>query len=475
MSSLTRTIAKVILACSAATALGAAAIAAFGATSYEIDGVSLNLAARPAIRGETSLKVPPFGEISAYTHKSPVQLSASLERVYPDKIEKVADEASAENELIGKIERDAFRTARAFVVRLIAIAATGGAIGSLLAGRKARYAALGALVGAIGAAAVLGAAYETYDVNAFRQPRYEGALTAAPWMTEALADRLGALKTFRKEIQEVAGNVHEFYSKVSSWEPIKAGDGDIRVLHVSDIHANPAALDLISRIAKDYRVAFVIDTGDATDFGTPLEVSFLKRIGDLKLPYLFVPGNHDSPESIAKMKSLANVKVVDGSKIEIEGISVLGAADPASSTTSTVDATEHQLKAAARDFKKLVWKEKPQIAAAHNPTIAKTAFGIAPVVLTGHVHRPYMEIKRGYAFINAGTTGAAGLRTFREDKGLPYALQILHFKRNPLRLIAVDTITVYGLEREFRLERRLIDGLPASVGPARQTGGASSS
>lgn len=467
-------IARVVLACTAAAALGAAAISAFGATTYEVDGVSLILAAQPAVKGETALKVPPFGEISAYTHKSPVRLSASLERVYPDKIEKVADEAKAGNELVAKIERDALVMMRAFVLRLIAIAGIGGAVGSLLAGRKPRYAPLGLLIGSVGAAAVLGAAYGTYDVNAFRQPRYEGALTAAPWMTEALADRLGAFKTFRKEIQEVAGNVHEFYSKVSSWEPIRAGDGDIRVLHVSDIHANPAALDLVSRIAKDYRASFIIDTGDATDFGTPLEVSFLKRIGDLKLPYVFVPGNHDSPESISKMKSLPNVRVLEVSQVEIAGISVLGIADPASYSASTVDADAEQLRTATRNFRKLALSKKPEIAAAHNPGVARSAFGVSPVVLTGHAHRPSIEIKGGFALINAGSTGAAGLRTFREDKGLPYALQILHFKKDPLRLIAVDTVTVYGLEREFRLERRLIDGAPKSADASGQSGSVTS-
>ncbi|MCL4499357.1 MAG: metallophosphoesterase [Chloroflexi bacterium] len=447
---------------SALFALGA--VTFFGASSYEIDGVLINLAARPALTGKTVLGVPPFGEVSAETHSSPLLISATLERVYPDKLEKVTQEAPPGDKLVSRIEKDATHTLKDFVIRLIAIAAVGGLIGALVAQKRVRYGLLGALVGAVVVAGLLGVAYETYNINSFRQPSYSGVLSAAPWMTGALADRLAALKTFREQVKDIAGNVHEFYNKVDSWGPLEASDGDLTVLHVSDLHTNPSGLDLIERIAGDYKPAFIIDTGDATDFGTPLEVGFLNRIATLGRPYLFVPGNHDSQTSIALLRGLPNVSILDGRQKTIDGISVLGVADPASGRSGdTFNSTRPELEAKAKMFQSLVEKDKPLIAAAHNPVVAEAAFRRVPTVLTGHTHRPQVVIDKGWVFINAGTTGAAGLRTFREDKGLPYSLQILHYKRNPMHLVAIDTVTVYGLEREFHLERRLVDGAKNSA------------
>ncbi|MCL5291064.1 MAG: metallophosphoesterase [Actinobacteria bacterium] len=450
---------RIALAIALAATFALSAIALFGATTYEIDGVSLRLSIRPKARGETVLSIPPFGEIVANTHVTPMRIDASLERIYPEKIGKVAQEAPIGEKLIARVERDARRTLRSFVFRLIAISALGGAVGAFFVKKRPHYALLGAAVGSIIIAALLGATYETYDLNAFRQPRYSGALSTAPWMTEAIAERLGALKTFREEIRDIAGNVHEFYSKVDSWEPVRNGEGDVRILQVSDIHTNPVALDIIERITRDFKAEFVIDTGDVTDFGTPLETAFIERIAKLNKPYLFVPGNHDSPATIERLKTLPNVTILDGQVKNLAGISVLGVADPASASGDTFTATKQALDDKARYLKRLATRERTFIVAAHNPAVARTAFKMVPVVLTGHTHQPDVLEDRGFVMINAGTTGAAGLRTFREEKGVPFSLQILRFKRNPLKLIAVDTVTVYGLEREFHFDRRVVDGV----------------
>lgn len=440
----------IIFALSAATFLGA--------NSYEIDGVALRLSMTPAVSGQSVLSVPPFGEISAKTHESPVRLEASLERVYPEKLDKVAREAPPGDAFIKQLEDDAWLIVRDFVVRLILIGAAAGAIGGTITRKRARNALLGALLGSAVIASLLGGAHSTYRLEAFKQPSYTGVLSTAPWMTDALADRLAALKTFREEIREIASNVHDFYSKVDSWGPITAADGDVRVLHVSDIHTNPAAIDLIERIAKDYRVAFIVDTGDATDFGTPLEASFLSRIAKLKTPYLFVPGNHDSTETISMLKTLPNVTVLDGTRKTVQGIEVLGIGDPSSGKGDELTPDQKVLEYKTRELKRLASLNKPVIAAAHNPRVAGAVYGQVPVVLTGHTHRPDLKQRKGSVMVNAGSTGAAGLRTFREDKGLPYSLQILQFKRGPLRLVAVDTVTVFGLKREFKLERTLVEG-----------------
>lgn len=70
--------------------------------------------------------------------------------------------------------------------------------------------------------------------------------------------------------------------------------GESLVLHVSDIHSNPLGLELAFRLAESFEVDAVLDTGDLTSFGLPIEASIIELIADLDIPYLWVPSNHDS-------------------------------------------------------------------------------------------------------------------------------------------------------------------------------------
>lgn len=67
-------------------------------------------------------------------------------------------------------------------------------------------------------------------------------------------------------------------SALPAYEP---DDRTIRLLHVSDIHLNPAAYDLMASVITQFTVAAVVDTGDSTDYGSELENRTLGRIGRL--------------------------------------------------------------------------------------------------------------------------------------------------------------------------------------------------
>ena len=48
-----------------------------------------------------------------------------------------------------------------------------------------------------------------------------------------------------------------------------APDADtVRVLHVSDLHLNPQAFDVIEQIVDQFAIDVVVDTGDINDWGT---------------------------------------------------------------------------------------------------------------------------------------------------------------------------------------------------------------
>lgn len=70
--------------------------------------------------------------------------------------------------------------------------------------------------------------------------------------------------------------------------------------HVTDTHiGNPTAAEDLRRTVKDINanqeIAFVIVSGDVTEFGSDEELALAKQILDsLKVPFYAVPGNHDT-------------------------------------------------------------------------------------------------------------------------------------------------------------------------------------
>ena len=350
---------------------------------------------------------------------------------------------------------------RRFVARLLALAALGGlAAGLALPGRSARRALAGALIGLVTVAVPGLVVVKTYDLKAWRQPKYTGMLATAPWLLGTLEEKLNDLDAFRAEIRNLARNLHEFYSKVDGWQPVKLGNGTVKVLHVGDVHNNPAALDLIAQVVRDFRVDLIVDTGDLTDLGTPIEATLVSRVGSLGVPYVFVPGNHDSSSVQSELRSRPNVKIVDDGVVEIEGLRILGAAEPAAYQFTAEPVTGRRLaefsrRVAAR-YNALA--APPQIVAVHSIEQAKALIGDAPLILTGHTHQSSLTRKKGTVIDDVGTTGAAGMRNFKVKEGPPYSLKVLYFSERSKKLLAVDSLTLSAASRDFALERRLIAG-----------------
>ena len=154
----------------------------------------------------------------------------------------------------------------------------------------------------------------------------------------------------------------------------------VRVLHVSDIHNNPAAFDFMDQIINNFNVDFVIDTGDITDYGTFLEDMVIKKLSQLPVDYVFVAGNHDSPKTLELIKTMDNVTILDGEISTVKGIDILGFPDAGSATSDIDSSSETEI------FKlNLMIREKlyslnktPDILAVHNP---KSTKGISGLVL----------------------------------------------------------------------------------------------
>ncbi len=103
-------------------------------------------------------------------------------------------------------------------------------------------------------------------------------------------------------------NVTKLYDVTSTLPAYQPDPTTIRVLHVSDIHLNPASWKIIASLVEQYKVNVIVDSGDTMDHGTAAENGFLDPIEDLGAPYVWVRGNHDSRVTQEYLKRLKNVQ-----------------------------------------------------------------------------------------------------------------------------------------------------------------------
>jgi len=445
------------------------AVVLFGRSTYDIEGATVEVSVAPALKGSTELILPPLGTISAKTHKAPVKARAKIEQVSIESVEKLANTSISKKEIFSRSEIQAKEALKYFLIKIFFLAIVGGALAGLIIRPRSIYRVVaGGLCGALIIGSMALATATTYNYREFRQPKYTGLLTAAPWLMNNIEEKLDTLDSFRQEVKKLAANLHYFYSRVEGMDSdgLKK-DESIKVLHVSDIHNNPVGLELTKQIAEDFNVDLIIDTGDITDFGTPMEASLLNNIRGLETPYVYIPGNHDSPEIVSMLDGIENVDVLEKGEIfSFKELDILGYPDPSSITKDVRKSQSKNLAdISATELQEIVGgsKNKPDIVATHEPRNAKKILGMVDVVLSGHSHRAKLDKVKGTNLINAGTTGAAGIRTFEVEEGLPYSLQLLYFKKDNQKLVAVDSITIKGVQQEFTLERSYFGNKPEAT------------
>lgn len=433
----------------------------FSQATYEAVSFVIELDVSMGLSGLTRFVLPPVGSISAPTHPIPVQLTVSLQHIDLAILRGIVFSApDALQDIIAVVDEYVVKIIVRYIVRLLALGGIGGLFGALLTGlRRPAHLALSFLSGVLLLVVVIGLTYGTFDTEAFSNPQYNGIIEAAPWMFELVQESLGRVEELGKQIQTVAGNLYAVFSNLENVGQISIGKIDLLVLHVSDIHNNPVAYDFASQVIWSFPVDFIIDTGDLTDWGTELEAEITRRISELNVPYVFTTGNHDSPDVLARLRQTPNVVLVEGGEQEIMGLRIVGIGDPSADSYSPQPPALDEISAIAQRINQN-WADvpdRPDIFMVHNHRIAQQIDpGLFPVVLFGHSHSLGIDERNGTVYINAGTTGAAGIRGFQSREPLPYSLSLLHYARNAdgeLELVAVDGVHVSGAGSGFSLQR----------------------
>ncbi|WP_324717856.1 metallophosphoesterase family protein [Carboxydochorda subterranea] len=425
-------------------------------------------------RGATVVELPPLGEVEARTHALPVQLRIRLDRVEPDAVEAISRAGSPESyrTLQQQLVQFLSDSARRFALRQVALAGAGAAAGLRLAGAPgwAVPAAGGVAFAALFGGLAAGVAWQ-WNAASFEAPTYRGALEAAPQIVELARMGIQAVGDMGRRLQWSARELLALYQHLDRIPVHEDRGPQLVVAHVSDLHNNPAAFDLLSAVVRHFEVDAVVDTGDMLELGSSLEPILTQRIRDLRVPYLFVPGNHDTPRLVQVLGSLPNVRILDGHVVEVKGLRVFGMADPGAADDRPDALSDDQARQlAGRIRERLAGAlEKPahaagsgwpaDIVAVHNNVAGESvAPTLAQVVLFGHDHRASFRLVDGTAYVDAGSTGAAGLRGLQSGAPLTFTLALLRFDMGSgrPRLWAVDEVRLDAVSGEFSMERHLV-------------------
>lgn len=428
-----------------------------------IGPATVRLSARPALSldGSSRLALPPFGSVTAHTHLGPLAFRATLDDVDVQALGRLIDDAPASGGLeatLAPLERQAHHAAFLFLGKLALLGVAGSLLGVLLFPRRTWRVLRRCLAGGTAAVVLmLVPALVTFDVGAFRAPRYQGAVEYAPTLIGDVRTGLQRLHTLRDEMALISENLNRAYQALAKPPPNLAGGDVVRVLHVSDLHLNPTGFDLAQRLAAYFAVDAVVDTGDMGTWGLAFEPAVAAkvrgfRVNGRELPYLFVKGNHDSPELVRAVARNPNAHVLNWSAYTIDGISFYGVGDPSFSPGEGYRTDEFELLKRARSIEVGeaidARSPRPDVLLVHDPQLATYAVGHVATVLDGHLHAFGLQLVNGTRMVTDGTTGAAGPDGLRNRNPQPYGAEVLYFDSRTRRPLAVDRITVDSLRTD---------------------------
>ena len=415
--------------------------------------------------GDTDVLFPPLGRISADTHDSPIQVRAEVEELDLESLQQSLDEPRPDAVVREQVTDDLGPLLRGFAVRALLFALVAGAVaGALVPGRSVLTALIAGASGLVAVATLLGLAWNSFDPTAFDEPTFSGTLERAPAVIEAVQRNVDDLDDIRNRVDTVADQLAALY-RVASDPPSGPTDDDVRILHVSDIHSNPLGLEIVADLASRFDVAAVLDTGDITSFGFPVEARVGDLVAQVPAPYYYVPGNHDSIANRRAISAVENVTLVDREVVDIEGVTILGIADPTYTASNEIDSEEAAMQRleAAPEVARLVQRVRPDVLAVHDPRLASESFGSVPLVVAGHTHKTDMREEEGTLQLTVGSTGATGLGAFTVDLDVAYEAQILHFRAG--ELVIVDVVSLDGLSGSYELRRTIIERETADEDP----------
>ncbi|GAA0360122.1 metallophosphoesterase [Actinoallomurus spadix] len=437
-----------------------------GHTRTDVGPAEVNLALRPSTSGGTVIDIPPLGTLRLNSHAGPVRIEAQVTRLRPDRARTLIDDPAAVTRLSDTIGGDVRHAFIVMAVKAAAAALACAALAGFLIFRSWRRTvgtAAGALSGLVTVGLIGGL---TFNPESIAEPRFTGILASAPQVVgdaKTIVSRIGA---YREQLARLVGNMSRLYDVTSTLPTYEPDPTTIRVLHVSDIHLNPVAWTVIRQVVDQFHIQVIVDTGDLTDHGTKAEDKFANSIGKLKVPYVFIKGNHDSPENEKAVRRQKNAVVLDDRIASVAGLRIFGTPDPRftpDKTTRDDDVNGPQMLAYGRTAvqKLRALGQNPDLVLAHDPNEGTAFDGTAPLILSGHTHRRWTRLlPGGTRLFVQGSTGGAGMRGLEHEQPTPIEMSVLYFNQASHRLQGWDDIQLGGLGLTSAQIERTLESKP---------------
>ena len=423
-----------------------------GGVQRPVGPFDVELSLRLSPDGGTRAEIPPLGSLAVDSHAGPLQVQLRLLQLRPDDARSLAAEPARLGRLGEEIEDDVTGAAVALLVKTAVAAAAGSALLTLLVFRRPPAAVGGAALAVASLAVSAAFARVTFTPAAVVEPRYEGLLASAPAVVGDVRELVEDFDRYRESLGALVTNVSVLYQAGQALPTFTPDPDTLRLLHVSDLHLNPAAFDLVGRLAEQFAVDAVLDTGDLTDWGTAPESTYVDQIGALPVPYVYVRGNHDSLTTQEAVAAQPNATVLDGGVTEVLGLRLLGTGDPRFTPDSATRGSPREEALAVRSHGRVLRIQLRQadppvdVLLLHDPIVAaETVAGHVPLVLAGHTHQRDRYVVDGTLVMVQGSTGGAGLRGLQGEEPTPLAATVLYVDRTSGALLAHDDVTVGGL------------------------------
>ena len=447
------------------------AVLLFARVQAPIGPFDATLSFRPA-SGGAQVVVAPLGELVVDVYDGPLRLDVTLLRVDQERAQRLATDPVRLAGVVDQVTADLRDAAveLAWKTALFSLAGAAATTWAVLHRRREPLIAAGITGVLLLGTAGIGAA--TWRPGALSQPTYTGLLVNANSLIGSAEDLVARFDAYRASLEELVANVATLYA-TTSMLPTPGDRGDtVALLHVSDIHLNPAGFDLVRQVAQQFRVDAVLDSGDITDWGSQPENQLVTRVGRFGVPYVYVRGNHDSRRTAALIAAQPNAVVLDASTTAtVGGLTVVGMPDPRftpDKSTGDDHVGPQVLEAAGQELRRLIdtLSAPPAVALVHDPKLAAALQGAVPLVLAGHTHdQKVTEMDNGTLLLVQGSTGGAGLRALQGEHPEPLTCTVIYLDAETGELRGYDDITLGGLgETEVTIERTVIAA--TAEGPA---------
>ena len=419
----------------------------FGLHTGDIGPLKAEVRFIPAITGGSVIDLGILGEIRFDSHIGPIRVDVEIRSM----------SASAAGDLVRSDELEEFPLDAVDDIKQALIATgvkatAGGITVSLLAGwliyRRKRE-----VIAVVGSSVLLlatacGLMLVTYNPTAILEPRYRGLVASVPTLIGDVQEIADNFDRYRNQLDKLLLNVSKLYESGMNLQSYDAGENTITLLHVSDLHLNPQGMDMIHTLVKQFGIDVVADTGDISDHGTSIEDPYLDGITEVKVPYVFVRGNHDSMSTQDVIKSKINAIVLDNSEIvTVAGLSFSGVGDPRfTPDKSTPKIAEKAVIDLVTTMASTIKGKNVDIAMVHDATATAPLTDSVTLILSGHTHkRDAVALSEKTTLLVSGSTGGGGLRALTGKEPAPLEATIIHISKTTHRVIAWDAVTMGGI------------------------------